>query len=289
MVIPQIPKTELGCSNHCKFCLIEYPRDRKCSLVMEISSTAGLAAAERAPYWNNAISDAYFPLSLQFQEPLHFQGRLTRSAIGRIHLSQLVSDPVQYERCDRHIEPTEKQDYLITVPRASTVEFRQLGRDVSCNLGGFILEPGDEPYPFSYQEANNLFVLKVNKSDLSERLSQPDQYCTRVFDATQGAGAEFVSMVQETQKHAVAAGENAGELLSRQLLELLALAIRNDRKSSESNTSSVRAAHLVRIEKFVHENICNPHLSPELIASASGISKRYLHELFEDVNCTVSR
>ena len=77
-------------------------------------------------------------------------------------------------------------------------------------------------------------------------------------------------------------------MLSRQLLELLALAIRNERRSSESGTSSVRAAHLVRIEKFIHENLCNPLLSPELIASASGISKRYLHVLFKDVDGTVS-
>lgn len=51
----------------------------------------------------------------------------------------------------------------------------------------------------------------------------------------------------------------------------------------------MRAAHLLRIEKYIHENITNAALSPDMIAAACGISKRYLHDLFKNVNGTVTQ
>ncbi|WP_323036385.1 helix-turn-helix domain-containing protein [Pararhodobacter sp.] len=252
-------------------------------------TTAGIAAAERAVQWNNAIAAAYFPLSLRFSNPFEFSGKLDTTSIGRANLSHLVSQPVQYERRGQHIKSADHEDYLITIPLASSVEFRQLGREVSCDPGGFIIERGDEPYRFSYSHPNDLYVLKVCKSDLSERIRQPDQYCARVFDATQGVGALFVSMVKETQFHASSVIGTAGETLSRQLLELLALAIKSEPGAAASTTSSVRAAHLLRIEKIIHQNLKNPDLSPDFISEACGISKRYLHDLFKDLNGTVAQ
>ncbi len=252
-------------------------------------TTVGLAADKRASHWNSAIADVYFPLSLSFSRPLDFHGKLDKTSIGRVHLSRLVSNPVQYERHGRHIQSAEKEDYLITIPRVAPVEFRQLGRNVSCDPGGFIIERGDEPYRFAYQLPNDLYVLKVDKSALAEHIRQPDQYCARVFDGTQSIGALFVSMIQQAKLHAAKADENAAEVLSRQLMELLALAIKNEDGSAKSMSSCVRAAHLLRIEKFIHENIRNPELSPELVAAACGISKRYLHDLFKDVNGTVAQ
>lgn len=252
-------------------------------------TTAGLAADKRAAHWNSAISDAYFPLSLRFSKPHEFQGQLEKVTIGRAHLSRLMSDPVQYERHGRHIQHAEKEDYLITIPRVAAVEFRQLGRDVLCDPGGFILERGDEPYRFAYTRPNDLYVLKVDKADLSHLIRQPDQYCARVFDGTQGIGALFIAMVEQAKLHAAAAGQNAGDVVSRQILELLALAVKNEASAARALSSTVRAAHLVRIDKFIHDNIKNPELSPDLVAAGCGISKRYLHDLFKDVNGTVAQ
>ena len=73
------------------------------------------------------------------------------------------------------------------------------------------------------------------------------------------------------------------------MLELLGLALDEIGDASASNLSAVRAAHISRVEKFIRENLKNPDLSPDLIAENCGISKRYLHDLFKDVNGTVSQ
>lgn len=252
-------------------------------------STDSTAPQHRSSHWNAVVSESYFPLELQFRDPIHFNGRLSRTSMGHVAMSRLTSDPVLYERRRRHIREARQEEYLVTLPRASAVEFRQLGRDVRCEAGGFIIERGDEPYRFLYDNPNDLFVLKVNRKALSERVRQPDRFCARVIDATQGPAGLFAAMVSHAQSEVDRLCGASAETIGRQLLELLGLALNEAESVTESGYSSVRAAHLMRIERFIQANLKNPDLTPGLIAESCGISKRYLHDLFKDVNGTVSQ
>lgn len=252
-------------------------------------STNDVEAQHRSSRWNAFIAESYFPLELQFQDPIHFNGTLTRKSLGHVSLSRLTSDPVSYERRKSHIRDAQQEEYLVTLPRATPVEFRQMGREVRCDPGGFIIERGDEPYRFHYNRPNDLIVLKVSRSALSERVRQPDRFCARVIDATQGTAGLFASMVNSTQGQIDTLNETSGNTVGRQLLELLGLAVNEASDATESSYSSVRAAHISRVEKFIRSNLKNPELSPDLIAESCGISKRYLHDLFKDVNGTVSQ
>ncbi|PVA09457.1 DNA-binding protein [Pelagivirga sediminicola] len=253
-------------------------------------STANTPAHDRSSHWNAVIMDAYFPLELQFQSPSQFDGRLSRMPLGHVGLSRLTSAPVLYERRPSHIREAREEEYLVTIPRSSPVEFRQLGRDVRCDPGGFILKRGDEPYRFMYAKPNDLYVLKVSRRALSERVRNPDRFCAQVIDATSGTAGLFAAMVDQIQQRIDDLSGAAAETAGRQLLELLGLAL--DEKSSAVDTgdvSSVRAAHLLRVERFIRDHLKDPALSPDLIAQGCGISKRYLHDLFKDVNGTVSQ
>jgi len=237
-----------------------------------------MPAQARADHWNSVIAQAYFPLDLTFRDAQHFTGRLEIGNVGEVSLSRLQTEPVQYERHRRHIAGASEEQYLITIPRQSPVEFRQLGREVRCDPGGFIIERGDEPYRFAYGTANDLCVLKVAKPVLAEKLRNPDLYCALVFNGREGIGSLFTTMAQQIQAQTRAqspADGLSGQVLGRHLVELLA--------------PSVREAHRRRAEAVILNGLSNPDLSPETIAEAVGISKRYLHELFAEVNCTVSQ
>lgn len=132
-------------------------------------------ARGRAAYWDRAIADTYFPLRLTFRDPATFDGRLTRRDIGAISLSRLNTKALLYERLRQHLRTAVEEEYLIAIPRLSPVEFYQVGREVRCDPGGFILERGDEPYRFSYGATNELYVLKLPKRVLSEKLRNPDR------------------------------------------------------------------------------------------------------------------
>ena len=251
-------------------------------------STSLLPPAARAGHWNIVIAKTYFPLHLTYRDAAAFDGRLEHQSLGDLSLSRLQTEPVQYERHPHHIAGASEEQYLITIPRRSPVEFRQLGREVRCDPGGFIIERGDEPYRFSYETANDLCVLKVAKPVLSDRLRNPDRFCAQVFNGREGLGGLFTTMAQHVQTQAPS-DLAAGTVLGRQLIELLTLAIDRSSDTADVAHSSVRAAHLKRAEEVIRRNLSNPDLSPGLVADACGISKRYLHEIFADANGTVSQ
>lgn len=251
-------------------------------------STTQLPPSARAGHWNGVIATTYFPLHLTYRDAASFDGRLEHQMLGDLSLSRLQTEPLQYERHPRHIAGASEEQYLITIPRRSPVEFRQLGREVRCDPGGFIIERGDEPYRFSYGSANDLCVLKVTKPVLSNRLRNPDRFCAQVFNGREGLGGLFTTMAQQVQAQSVPDAA-AGSVLGRQLIELLSLAIDRSSETADAAHSSVRAAHLRRAEAVIRRNLSNPDLSPDLVAEACGISKRYLHEIFADGNGTVSQ
>jgi AraC-like DNA-binding protein len=163
-----------------------------------------------------------------------------------------------------------------------------MGREVRCDPGALLLERGDEPYRFSYADRNDLLVLKVSKPVLAERLRDPDRFCARPLDARGGVGHLFARMAA-TAMEAQGLDGRASGLVSRQLVELLALALDGAPDVAGGAGSAVRAAHLARAKAHICRHLPNPDLSPASVAEACGVSKRYLHELFTDENATVSQ
>jgi AraC-like DNA-binding protein len=107
------------------------------------------------------------------------------------------------------------------------------------------------------------------------------------FNAVDGAGALFTDMLHLIPRRFDAMTPETRATVGQQLVDLLVLALKADERTLTTGNSSVREAHLTRIESFVRRNLSNSDLDPETIARGCGISSRYLHELFRDTNQTL--
>lgn len=252
-------------------------------------STDGTPARMRSRQWHEVISGTYFPLDLTFREPDAFNGRLACWHLGPASLSRLRSDAACYRRRRHHLVHECDQHYLITVPAASEVAFSQCNSSIRCGPGGFLLERSHEPYEFSYPETNDLWVLKLPDEALRGRLRAPDRFCARTFDARSGAGGLFVDMLHLIPGRFEGLTPEAKAALAQHLADLLVLALKGDERALTSGGSTIREAHLARVESFVRQNLADPSLAPEMIATACGISTRYLHDLFRDLNQTLGQ
>lgn len=250
-------------------------------------TTSATRAPDRSRHWHEAIASAYFPLDLRFREADRFSGDLTTWRFGDVSISRLSCDALQYLRLPHHFRGAREEEFLVTVPARAEVFFSQSGRDVKCRPGGFILERSSEPYQFSHAEPADMWVLKVDADALTGRLRAPDRFCTLQFEANNGAGGLFNDMLQLLPARFDGMTQEARATVGRQLVDLLVLAIKADDRVLTSGNSTVRAAHLARIEAYIRTNLHEFDLGPERIAQACGISTRYLHELFKDTDQTV--
>jgi len=242
---------------------------------------------DRSRHWHDTIARTYFPLDLAFRNPESFSGDLSLWQLGDVSLSRLTSDALQYRRLPHHFKAERDEHFLVTVPARSEVFFSQCGKDVRCNPGGFILERSHEPYEFSHDEAADLWVLKVESKALGGRIRQPDRFCSMQFNAAEGAGGLFTDMLHLIPGRFDAMSPEVRATVGQQLVDLLVLALKADERTLTTGASTVREAHLTRIEAFIRKNLANSELDPEAIARGCGISTRYLHELFRDTNQTL--
>jgi hypothetical protein len=106
-------------------------------------STAQSAPAERKRYWDQAVSQTYFPLELGFRSTPSFAGDLEVWSLGNLSISRNVSDGLVYRRHQRHVLHDREQSYLITVPELSEISFAQDGTEVRCRqiAMGLSVEP----------------------------------------------------------------------------------------------------------------------------------------------------
>jgi AraC-like DNA-binding protein len=256
---------------------------------MDVITTRGVDPASRSAHWHQAIAGAYFPLDLKFRDPERFTGDLAKWTLGGVSLSRLRSEALAYYRLPRHLRGESDEQLLITVPVRAPVYFSQAGRDVTCAPGGYIIECGHEPYEFSYGERSDLWVMKVDAAALRGRIRAPERFYGMQFNGAEGVSGLFVAMLHQIPAQIGSMSEEARDAVGQQLVDLLALSIRADERTLTSGQSSVRAAHLSRVETFVRANLHRRDLDPEMIARRCGISVRYLHEIFRDTNQTLGQ
>jgi hypothetical protein len=226
-------------------------------------TTRGVDRGARSRHWHETIARAYFPLDLTFPRPEAFDGELVHWDLGEVSLSRLTSDPLLYRRLPKHFREPGPEEFLVTLPAKSEVRFAQGGKEVRANPGAFFIERSQEPYEFSHAEPADLWVMKLGKEMLGGRIRAPDRFCSLQFDATNGANGLFVDMVHLIPQRYDAMTEETRAIVGRQLVDLLALAIQSDERVLTSGTSTVRMAHLARIEAFVRRNIDDPDLGPD--------------------------
>jgi AraC-like DNA-binding protein len=243
----------------------------------------------RSRGWHEAIAATYFPLDLRFAEPDRFSGDLSIWQIGDVSISRNISAGLMYRRSRSHLSAERDEQFLVTVPTRSEVVFAQGGKELRCGPGSFFLERSHEPYEFSHSELAEMWVIKIDGKALAGRIRSPDRFCSVQFDAKNGAGGLFSDMLQLIPGRVDAMSSEARAIVAGHLIDLLVLSIKSDERTLTSGSSTVREAHLSRIEGFARRNLNRADLDPELIARACGISLRYLHELFRDTNQTIGQ
>ncbi len=249
-------------------------------------STRSVSPADRAGSWTRAVSRSYFQLELSYRQPDRFHGTLRTWGLGAVQASRLSSDPALYRRRRAHLRSGEDENFLLTIPRRSPVRFLQMGREVECAPGGFILERGNEPYVFSYDQANELIVAKIAARDLEARLHDAGRYCAICFNGNRGVGGLLHDLLLASEARAPELTVDGDTATGRHLIDLLALSIEADPHVAHSQETSVRRAHLHRINTVISSRYSEPGLAPVEVAAACGISVRYLHDLCQTDGAT---
>ncbi len=244
---------------------------------------------QRTRTWQDTVSEIILPFEASFRHSDSFDATLRNWDLGTASLTWMRTDPVRYVRRSSHVQrDNEEENILVSFSSHSDICFEQDGIQLRCQKQQFFIEKGAHP-PISCKPIATRFGPSSFLGVGQTALRSLDPFHGRLFDGDAGVGGLLFDMIRQVPQRFGPSSGCSAEGVGNTFIELLVLAMQADNRALNSSQSSVRRAHLARVERFVKQNIGNLKLSLEMIAGACNISVRYLHTLFHGSGTSIAQ
>jgi AraC family transcriptional activator of tynA and feaB len=227
---------------------------------------------DRVALWSDALTAVCGPLQT---EPLDttLDGAMTFGAIGRLQIGHIAASrhrvglTPELARAERH--PVCK----VIVQTAGASVYEQRGERVTLLPGDGLVYDVSQPHAITSTETTEHFVVIVPHDLLVGRGIRLDHLGAQQFSARTGIGRLVADLIHSTFGELATISPACEDDLAASLLSLMFLPLPND-------TAHSSEALRYRIESYIRDQIRDPELSIDQIASALRCSKRYLHMAF---------
>jgi len=256
---------------------------------VEAYSTTTVHKKEKVEYWQALCSRTYADLELAPRDHRTFEGELRRCFSGPFSFIRVSSSAACITRSGEEIARTSGQRYELFLTLRGESVCAHNGQRAVLRPGDFTLVDLSLPYRFEFEEVCSAASLGMPKALVSSYLPVPAVCLGRPMSGTLGAN-RLVSVMIDCLCAQVQSGQMAevGPSLVRGLLDIVATAY-SAAIGAPASQSAVAACRRVQIRAYIEANLKDPRLSPRHVATALGISPRYLRLLFSHEDETIAR
>lgn len=238
-------------------------------------------AGDRRLAWQNLIAEIYASVDIDISGKSDFVGRIRRSMLGRLELTEVVTDHERAARTARHIARDKHESYLFLLVRQGRLDVSQFKRDCVLPAGSFTLLDLSSPYTYRHDERADIVDLKIPAEMVRARIADPARLCavTRAVDG--GMSRVAADYVMSLANEVARIPEDAADRLAARTIDLLGVLLDSGEDDLPLGESAACLAIRRRCRGFIESHAGDPDLDPATIARAMGISVRYLHRIFQ--------
>jgi AraC-like DNA-binding protein len=247
--------------------------------LLEAFSTDLWQPGDRAELWHDVVNGVHFRCDFTSQDEVPYRGSLSTCKAGRFRLTDFTTAPAKVRRTRQHIGADCEADYGLIVPIEGIFRLLHMGEETLCPPGGCLLLDGAEPFTFLQTHTIHALVLRLPRSFLEDRFADPHAFCAAYIPCREGMGKVAVESLFALCREIGSIGAEAAAPAVQAAAELLALALYSNMDIA-SNETTTRIANFKRLQRYINHELASPDLSPEVIATACGISLSYVHDLF---------
>jgi AraC-like DNA-binding protein len=240
-----------------------------------------VAPDQRVDYWNAAACSALVAQCADPQDKTRFCGRMRSGDIGDIRAVELGSTAATIWHSKEHVARGAGEHFLLRVQRTGESHTSQDGREVRLHAGDFTLCDARRPYRLHFTEPASFLTLRIGREALRRFFAAPEQLVLVRVAGDTGLGlvaSRLLGRIADSFDAVV--NPITYPRLSSAVLEIVASAFADlggEPLCREPHSAILRA----RIIEFVESHLGDVSLSPTSVALEFGISRRYLHGLFE--------
>lgn len=251
-----------------------------------VLSTHSVDRRERQAYWRHVLSDTFAPVELDGWDDVgEPAARLSGTQLGRLLITEIHATPQIHRRTARQIRQADNAFFQIAFLARGRGTLAQGRRTAALRPGDGVIYENTRPFTWDFPERWEASVLSL-PSD-SVRLAQPErnELSARRLDGSAGLSGVVARFLLDLSRHST---EIPAQQSERALAQLSDLVITLLSGTGPEHSDAARRATVLRVKDYIARRLRDPALGPEEIASAAGISTRYLHKLFETEHLTVS-
>lgn len=245
-------------------------------------------AGDRLACWRDAVSRNLVPLEVLPRESADFSASLHAVQVGQVQMSVISAEPHSIARTPRHIA-SDAPDYLqLTLQLTGQGMLTQRERQARVRPGELVVYDTRRPFTYDLDESHTGLVLMFPRTMLALAERDLARVTATPVPCHDGLGQVVLPLLQGLARQMEHLETRGTPRLADNVIDLVGTLLAEhadvDRPSEEAGPELLTERVLVHME----QRLADPGLSPEGIAAAHRISRRYLYKLLAAQGHTVS-
>jgi AraC-like DNA-binding protein len=251
--------------------------------VAVLIDTAVVPAGERLDFWTESSCAAYVPLQIRSAERGRFWARMWGYELGPLHIYRIAAAANTMIRTSRAVAAGDPECIDLSVIVRGQLNSAQQGRSGVARTGDVISKETSHPAILRADHPFETVVVRVPRELLRGHATHIDSLTAVTISGKTRLAKAAARLLPE-----LAVGLENGTIepgdeseIVESVVDLIRSLYTAPAGADALRTLRSRAEILLAVESFIEANLGDPDLTPEQIARASFISRRYLHKLFE--------
>ena len=251
-------------------------------------STLAEHPAERVACWGRICSGIFGDLGIDMPDDSPLDAQLTTFQVGPLRMIRIVATGHRVRRDTVHSEyPTDDQ-FKLVLQLEGHGEIRQNERAFGLQPGDWSLYDPRVPYSFTNHGPTTAMVVLIPRQQL-KGFRVPNLHTSEArTGSVLGMSSMFGSFLKSMSEQLRTIPNGLGQPMSETVLGLLASTMTVYQESGETYVP-LPGVLMARVKHYVQIHLAEPSLNIERIAQEMRCSKRYLHRVFEDADCSLDR
>ena len=243
---------------------------------------------ERFDYWHEVICRTYVHIDAEtLPSGRIFRAELAAVDMGQVTVSRVRAEPHSVRRSSALIERRPHDTFMLSLMLRGTGILGQDGREAMLRMGDASLYDGSKPFKLALPERFDMIVLQFDRQALLLRCPLVGQLTASRLPANAPAVGPLSAFLRTIDPPALREGTSVARQLGASMLDILGVTLA-EHFGTETAPGVRRKKYFLRACNFINAHADDPALNPPRIASAVGVSVRYLHMLFRENETSVT-
>jgi len=249
-----------------------------------------VAPRERFEHFSHLVDQVFCPMKClpSSVNTSLFDGRIQAMDLGNVKLACVTTTPVVVQRRKQEIGRMCNAPYLIKFQLQGEAFWSQRNKDVHLRPGDFVICSTSEPYTLRFDGPYQMPVLAIAEPTMRRLTPDPDRFLGLRMPRDDAACSLLSGFVAQVVQRMSALPKPMIERVETNILDLLG-GVLSAHSSVTVQARVSRSQTLHNIKGFIRDNLRNRRLGPAMIATAFGVSTRYVHNIFADEAQSVNR